>query len=154
MFNALTGANALLIPYAGGAPALMATMRGDVDFMFTTMLSGRPLVTSGKVRAIAITSAQRSALFPDLPTVVESGLKDFELVTWYGIVARAGTPKTIVDQLSRDIATVVKEPKLAAQLASEGTRVIASSADEFGPYLNAEVKKWAAVAKQAHIQPE
>lgn len=154
MFNALTGANAVMIPYAGGAPALMATMRGEVDFMFTTMLSGMPLAHAGKVRPIAITSAQRSPLFPDLPTVTESGLKDFELVTWYGVIARAGTPKAIVDQLARDISRVVKEPTVAAQLASEGTRVIASGPDVFGPYLNAEVKKWADVVRQAHIEPQ
>ena len=154
MFNALTGANATLIPYAGGSPTLMAVIRGDVDFMFTTMLSGMPLAKSGQVRAIAITSAERSPLAPDLPTVSESGLKGFELVTWYGIITRAGTPKAIVDQLARDIDAVAKEPKLAAQLAAEGTQIIASGPDRFAPYLDSEVKKWAAIVKQANIRPE
>lgn len=154
MFNLMAGADATLIPYPGGSPALMGLVRGDVDFMFTTMLSGLPLAKSGKVRAIAITSVKRSPLEPDLPTVAESGLKGFELVTWYGIIARAGTPKAIVEQLARDINAVAKEPKLAAQLASEGTQVIATGPDQFGPYLNAEVKKWAGIAKQAHIEPE
>lgn len=154
MFNAMAGTNAMHIPYAGGSPTLMAVVRGDVDFMFTTMLSGMPLVKSGQVRAIAITSLERSPLVPELPTVSESGLKGFELVTWYGIIARAGTPKAIVDQLAKDIDAVVKEPKLAARLAAEGTQVIASGPDKFGPYLNAEVKKWSVIAKQANIQPE
>ena len=154
MFNAMAGTNATHIPYAGGSPTLMAVVRGDVDFMFTTMLSGMQLAKSGQVRAIAITSLERSPLAPELPTVSESGLKGFELVTWYGIIARAGTPKAIVDQLAKDIDAVVKEPKLAARLAAEGTQVIASGPDKFGPYLNAEVKKWAVIAKQANIQPE
>ena len=154
MFNAMAGTNAVHIPYAGGSPTLMAVVRGDVDFMFTTMLSGMPLAKSGQVRAIAITSLERSPLVPELPTVSESGLKGFELVTWYGIIARAGTPKAIVDQLAKDIDAVVKEPKLAARLAAEGTQVIASGPDKFGPYLNAEVKKWSVIAKQANIQPE
>ena len=154
MFNAMAGINAAHIPYAGGAPTLMAVVRGDVDFMFTTMLSGMPLAKSGQVRAIAITSAERSPLMPELPTVSESGLKGFELVTWYGIIARAGTPKAIVDQLAIDIGAVVKEPKLAARLAAEGTQVIASGPEKFGPYLNSEVKKWAGIVKQANIQPE
>ena len=154
MFNAMAGTNALHVPYPGGSPTLMALMRGDVDFMFTTMLSGLPLAKSGQVRAIAITSAKRSPLDPELPTVSESGLKGFELVTWYGIIARAGTPKAIVEQLARDIDAVVTEPKLAAQLAAEGTQVIASGPDQFGPYLSAEVKKWAGIVKQANIQPQ
>ena len=154
MFNSMSGLNALHVPYPGGAPALMGVIRGDADFMFTTMLSGLPQAESGQVRAIAITSGKRSSLKPDLPTVTESGLKGFELVTWYGIIAKAGTPKAIVDQLARDIQAVVKEPKLAAHLASEGTQVIATPPDQFGPYLTAEVKKWADVVKQANIKPE
>ena len=154
MFNAMSGLSATHIPYPGGSPALMGLVRGDVDFMFTTMLSGLPLAKSGQVRAIAITSAKRSSLEPDLPTVAEAGLPGFELVTWYGIIARAGTPKAIVDQLARDIDAVTKEPKLAAHLAAEGTQVIAVGPEQFGPYLNAEVKKWAGIVKQANIRPE
>ena len=154
MFNTMSGLNALHIPYPGGAPALMGVIRGDADFMFTTMLSGLPQAKSGQVRAIAITSAKRSPLEPDLPTVSESGLKGFELVTWYGIIAKAGTPKAIVEQLARDINAVAREPKLAAHLAAEGTQVIAVPPDQFGPYLTAEVKKWAGIVKQANIQPE
>ena len=142
------------VPYPGGAPALMGVIRGDADFMFTTMLSGLPQAESGQVRAIAITSATRSALKPDLPTVSESGLKGFELVTWYGIIAKAGTPKAIVEQLARDIQAVAREPKLASHLASDGTQIIATPPEQFGSYLSAEVRKWADVVKQANIKPE
>lgn len=154
MFNSMAGLNALLIPYPGGAPALMGVIRGDADFMFTTMLSGLPHAKSGQVRAIAITSAQRSALEPDLPTVSESGLSGFELVTWYGIIAKAGTPKAIVDKLARDIDAVAKGPEVAAQLTAESARVIASGPDQFAPYLAAEVRKWGEIARQAHIEPQ
>ena len=154
MLNTLTGLNALHIPYPGGAPALMGVVRGDADFMFTTLLSGLPLAKSGQVRAIAVTSKRRSSLDPDLPTMAEAGIMNFELVTWYGIVARAGTPKPIVDKLAADINEVAREPKLAAHLASDGIQVIASGPDEFGPFLNAEVRKWAGIVKQGNIQPE
>ena len=154
MLNTLTGLNALHIPYPGGAPALMGVVRGDADFMFTTLLSGLPLAKSGQVRAIAVTSKRRSPLDPDLPTMAEAGIMNFELVTWYGIVARAGTPKPIVDKLAADINEVAREPKLAAHLASDGIQVIASGPDEFGPFLNAEVRKWAGIVKQGNIQPE
>ena len=154
MLNTLTGLNALHIPYPGGAPALMGVVRGDADFMFTTLLSGLPLAKSGQVRAIAVTSKRRSPLDPDLPTMAEAGIMNFELVTWYGIVARAGTPKPIVDKLAADINEVAREPKLAAHLASDGIQVIANGPDEFGPFLNAEVRKWAGIVKQGNIQPE
>jgi tripartite-type tricarboxylate transporter receptor subunit TctC len=154
MFNAMAGTSAMHIPYPGGAPTLMAVVRGDVDFMFTTMLSGMPLAKSGQVRPIAITGSERSPLMPELPTVSESGLKGFELVTWYGIITRAGTPKTVVEQLARDIGAVVREPRVTEKLAAEGTQVIASTPDQFSAYLQSEVKKWAAIVKQANISPE
>ena len=154
MFNTVTGLNALHVPYPGGSPALMGVIRGDADFMFTTLLSGLPLAKSGQVRAIAITSKRRSPLDPELPTMGEAGVRNFELVTWYGIVARAGTPKPVVDKLAADINAVAREPRLAAHLASEGIQVIGSGPDEFGPFLNAEVRKWAGIVKQGNIQPE
>ncbi len=154
MFNTATGVNALHVPYPGGSPALMSVVRGDADFMFTTLLSGLPLAKSGQVRAIAITSGERSPLYPELPTMAESGLKNFELVTWYGIIARAGTPKAIVDKLAVDIDAVAKDPKLAEHFAKEGVQVLATGPDRFGPYLSAEVRKWADIVKAGHIQPQ
>jgi tripartite-type tricarboxylate transporter receptor subunit TctC len=154
MLNTATGIDALHVPYPGGAPALMGVIRGDADFMFTTLLSGLPQAKAGHVRAIAITSTQRSPLYPDLPTVAESGLKDFELVTWYAVIARAGTPKPIVDKLAADINAVARDPKLAAHFATEGIQVIASGPERFGPYLQAEVRKWTEVVKAGNIQPQ
>lgn len=154
MLNSHTGLNAMHIPYPGGAPALMSVLRGDSDFMFTTLMSGLPLARQGQVRAIAITSKERSPLYPELPTMAESGLKNFELVTWYAIIARAGTPKPIVDKLAADITAVTRGPKLAEHFAKEGVNIIASGADQFAPYLSAEVRKWAEVVKAGNIQPE
>ena len=154
MFNMMAGIDAVHVPYAGGSPTLTAVMRGDVDFMFTTLLSGLPHAKSGRVKAIAITSANRSPLWPELPTVAESGLKGFELVTWYGIITRAGTPKPIVDRLAKDIAAVLAQPEVTERMAAEGMRVVAAGPDEFDPYLQSEVRRWASVVKQANIQPE
>lgn len=154
MFNTATGLNALHVPYPGGSPALMSVVRGDADFMFTTLLSGLPLAKAGQVRAIAITSRERSPLYPELPTMSEAGIRNFELVTWYAIIARAGTPKPIVDALAADINAVAKDPKLAAHFANEGVQVIASGPDRFGPYLTAEVRKWAEIVKAGNIQQQ
>jgi len=154
MFNSMTGLNAMHIPYPGGSPALMGVVRGDADFMFTTMLSGMPQAKSGQVKAIAITSMERSALETEIPTVSESGLKGFELVTWYGIIAKAGTPKHILEKLASDIESVAKSPDVTSFLVKENARVVASSPEKFGLQLKNEVKKWAEIVKQANIQPE
>ncbi|MDP3139669.1 MAG: tripartite tricarboxylate transporter substrate binding protein [Burkholderiaceae bacterium] len=154
MFNLQAGTNVTHIPYGGASAVFTALLRGDVDFMFATMLSGMPLVKSGRLRALAITSAARSPLMPELPTVAESGLKGFELTTWYGIVARAGTPKPVIDQIATDIAAVLKTPEVANKIAAEGSQVVANSPDQFSGFLSAEVKKWAEVVKHANIQPE
>lgn len=154
MFNNMANIEATNIPYTGGAPTLIAVIRGDVDYMFTTLLTGMPLAKSGQVRPIAITSLERSPFFPDLPTVSESGLKGYELVSWYGVVTHAGAPKPVVEQLAKDIAAVLREPKMAAQLAADGIKVIAGGPDLFSNHLKAEVKKWSGIVKQANIQPE
>lgn len=158
MFNLMAGTNVMHIPYGGAAAVFTALLRGDVDFMFSTMfstmLSGMPLVKGGRMRALAITSAARSPLMPDLPTMSEAGLKGFELTTWYGIVARAGTPKPVIEQIASDIAAVLKTPEVAGKIAAEGSQVVASSPDQFSGFLSAEVKKWAEVVKHANIQPE
>jgi tripartite-type tricarboxylate transporter receptor subunit TctC len=153
MFNSMTGLKAMHIPYPGGSPALLGVVRGDADFMFTTMLSGMPQAKSGQVKAIAITSMERSVLETEIPTVSESGLKGFELVTWYGIIAKAGTPN-ILEKLASDIESVAKSPEVTSFLVKENARVIASSPEKFGLQLKNEVKKWAEIVKQANIQPE
>jgi tripartite-type tricarboxylate transporter receptor subunit TctC len=132
----------------------MALIRGDVDFMFTTLLTGMPLAKSGQIRPIAVTSVDRSPFFPELPTVAESGLQGYELVSWYGVITQAGTPKWIVEQLAKDINAMLKEPKMATQLAAEGVKVIASGPDKFTHHLTSEVKRWAGIVKQAKLQPE
>lgn len=154
MFNTATGLNALHVPYPGGSPALMSLVRGDADFMFTTLMSGLPLAKSGQVKAIAITSGKRSPLYPELPTMAEAGMKGFELVTWYAIIARAGTPKAVVDKLAADIDAVTRDPRLADHFSREGVQVIASGPDRFQNYLSAEVRKWAVIVKAGNIQPQ
>ena len=152
MFNHLAGVKTTLIPYKGGLPAITALIGGEVDFMFATVLSGMPHVKSGRLRALAVTSAKRSSSVSDLPTMIEAGLKNFESVTWYGVLARAGTPAALVERIHSDILAVVKTPEVTQTLTSQGVDIVGMPPKQFSVYLQSEIRKWAAIAKQANMQ--
>ena len=152
MFNHLAGVKTTLIPSKGGLPAITALIGGEVDFMFATVLSGMPHVKSGRLRALAVTSAKRSSSVSDLPTMIEAGLKNFESVTWYGVLARAGTPAALVERIHSDILAVVKTPEVTQTLTSQGVDIVGMPPKQFSVYLQSEIRKWAAIAKQANMQ--
>ena len=120
--------------------------------MFATVLSGMPHVKSGRLRALAVTSAKRSSSVSDLPTMIEAGLKNFESVTWYGVLARAGTPAALVERIHSDILAVVKTPEVTQTLTSQGVDIVGMPPKQFSVYLQSEIRKWAAIAKQANMQ--
>jgi tripartite-type tricarboxylate transporter receptor subunit TctC len=149
MFNQLAGVKTVHVPYKGGVPALTAVVAGESNFMFTTVLSGMPFVKSGRLKALAVTSAQRSPSAPELPTMIESGLNKFESVTWYGILTKAGTPAPIVQKTYTDIMAVVRAPDVNKTLISQGVEILGMNPAQFATYLKSEISKWAAVVKQA-----
>lgn len=149
MFNQLAGVKTAHVPYKGGLPALTAVVAGECQFMFTTVLSGMPHVKSGRLKAIAVTSAKRSPIVPELPTMIESGLRNFESVTWYGILTRAGTPAPIVQKIYSDIMAVVRTPDVTKTLTSQGVQIIGMSPAQFTEYLKSEIRKWGEIVKQA-----
>ena len=140
------------IPYKGGLPALTAVIGGEVDFMFATVLSGMPHVKSGRLRAIAVTSAKRSPFAPELPTMIEAGLPGFESVTWYGVLARGGTPAPVLERIFADINAVVQTPEVTQNLAAQGVQIVGMPPRQFAAHLQAEITKWAMIAKQANMQ--
>ncbi len=152
MFNQLAGVKTTHIPYKGASAVITALVGGEVQFMFATVLSGMPHVTSGRLKALAVTSAKRSAIVPELPTMIEAGLDTFESVTWYGIVTRAGTPAAVLDKAHADIMAVVKTPDTTKQLMSQGVQIVGMNPAQFKTHLRSEIKRWAAVAKQANMQ--
>ena len=152
MFNHQAGVKTTHIPYKGGLAVITALLSGEVDFMFATVLSGMPHVKSGRLKALAVTSAKRTAIIPDLPTMMESGLKNFESVTWYGVLTRAGTPAPVVEQIYSDILAVVRTPEVTQNLTSQGVQIVGMPPRQFAVYLQAEIKKWAEIAKQANMQ--
>jgi tripartite-type tricarboxylate transporter receptor subunit TctC len=135
------------IPYKGAGPALIDLIGGQVDVMMPTMIAGTPLVKAGKLRALAVTSAQRSALLPAAPTIAEQGYPRFEVSGWYGMLAPAGTPKDAIALLHAEIVKALKLPDVAERLSGDGAVAVGNTPEEFGAYIKAEMAKWAPVIK-------
>jgi tripartite-type tricarboxylate transporter receptor subunit TctC len=142
------------IAYKGDNPALTDLLGGHIDLVFATISAAQPHLRSGQLRAIAITAAQRSSRFPDLPTVSESGLPGYEASSWNGILVPAGTPQAIVDRLELEIAKVLKSPELAQWYADNGADQGAQSSAAFKEVIQIHLDKWAKVVKTIGLIPE
>jgi len=141
------------VPYKGASPATVDLISGQVSWMFGTILPTLPHVKSGKLRAIAVSGAKRSAVLPELATVAET-VPGFEASSWYGVFAPAGTPVEIIARLNQEMARGLNAPDVRERLAREGTDVVAGSPEAFGNLFRAEVVKWGKVIKAAGIRPE
>lgn len=141
----------LHVPYKGGAPALTDVMGGQVSSYFSNAASGMNYVKSGKLRALAVTSSKRMASLPDVPTLAESGFKDFEVLEWNGFFVPKGTPKDVVARLNKEIKAAIKDPATRKRLESLGLDPVGSSQEEFSSFLKAEMARWAALVKSNHI---
>ena len=149
LFKMKTGADILHVPYRGSGPAVADLLGGQVDSMFDNLPSSLPHVQAGKLRPIGVTSPQRLDSLPDTPTLAESGYKGFEAVTWFGILAPAGTPAPIVARLNKAINAALQQPDVADKLRSEGGDVLGGTAEQFGTLLKAEVPRWAKIVKDS-----
>ena len=147
LFNAMAGTKMNHIPYKGSAPALTDVMSGQADLMFDTMLSAMPFVKGGKLKAIAVTSAQRSPVAPDIPTIAESGLPGYEAIAWNGLFAPAGTPKEVVDQINAALKKVLEAPDVKQRFDAQGFAAQWGTPADFGKFVQSEVDKWAKVVK-------
>ena len=152
MFKLATKASFLHIPYRGSAGALADTMGGQIDLMFGDVLVVAPQLTAGKLVALAVTSKERHPMFPDVPTVAESGYPGFEALSWQGLFAPAGTPKAIVELINRDVNAALKSPEFQEYFGSRGFKLGGSSASEFKTFIEGEVKKWADIVKVAGVK--
>jgi tripartite-type tricarboxylate transporter receptor subunit TctC len=142
------------IPYKGLGPALTDLIGGRVQVIISTMASALPHIKSGKLRTLAVTTAQRSSFFPEVPTMNEGGVKGYEFSTWYGLLVPARTPKAIVDRLNAEVRKALTSSLVAEQFLAQGLEPAASSPHEFGAYLQSEVAKWAQVVKASGATPE
>ncbi len=153
LFNLTTGLSLVHVPYKGSGPALTELIGGQgVHVMFDNMPSAIGHVRSGALRALASTAATRSAALPDLPTLQESGLKDFDVRGWFGLFAPAGTPKPIIGKLHAAVLAALQDPATRKNLDSQGAEVVGNSPSEFARMVETEGKRWAEVVKAARIE--
>lgn len=148
-FKIAAGIDMLHVPYRGSSPALADLVGGQIDLMFDSMPSAMPFITSGQLRAVAVTTSKRAAALPDVPTVAESGYPGFDISTWYGFWAPAGTPEPIVTKLSEHAAMALKTPQVRERYAAMGAEPVGSSPAEFAAYNVSEGKKWAEIVSKA-----
>lgn len=154
LFNYITQAGVVHIPYKGAPPALQDLVAGQVQSMFGTMLAAVPVVRTGKIRAIAITGPKRSIALPDVVTFAEAGLPQYDASSWNGILVPAGTPRPIVDRLNTELVKIIRDPKVLERLINDGPVAIGNTPEEFTAFIKSEQDKWSKVIRAAHIRIE
>ena len=152
LFSSMAGIRMVHVPYKGGAPAMMDLLAGQVQLIFSSAPASVTQIQAGKVRALAVTTAKRSVILPDLPTIAEAGLPGFEADNWYGIVTTMKTPRPIIERLHAELVRALNSPDVKQLLLTQGLEVRTSSTPEqFGAYMKSESVKWAKVIKDAGI---
>lgn len=151
MFKQYAGVDITHVPYKGSPPAHVDLMGGSVDLMFDNIVAVGPLVKSGKLKALAVTSKTRSSTLPNVPTMQESGYPNIEAVAWFGVLVPKGTPKAIINRLNKEFVTALAIPEIKSKLEESGAQVIASTSEDFDVFMQNEVKKWSIVINTAKI---
>jgi len=147
LFKVETGTDAVHIPFKGGAPATQALLAGDTQFMFDNLANAMAQVKAGKLKALAVTTARRSPLAPDLPTMAEAGLPGFDISTWYGFFAPAGTPPAIVARWNADVTKILNSPDVRAKFVADGADPSPNTPEQFSQMIAAELAKYAKIVK-------
>jgi len=151
LFNLQTGTRIVHVPYKGGGPSIVDLVAGNIHLIFATAASAVPHINSAKLRALGVTTAKRSALVPDLPTIAETGVKGFDANNWYGVLVPAKTPRPIINRLNREIVTVLNMPDVKKILFASGLDAAPSTPEQFGAYIRSEKDKWEKVIKAAGL---
>lgn len=149
LFKHTTGTNIVSVPYRGGGPGQVALLAGEVDMGFSNIVFAVPMLKAGKVRALAISSATRSSVLPELPTVAEAGVPGYTFTTWYGSLAPAATPPAIIAILNDHIVKAVRSPELAKRFAYEGAEAIASPPARLAEHIKSELARWEKVVRES-----
>ena len=152
LFNNMADLKAIHIPYRGGSLAATDTLSGQVDYYFAGMPVGLPQAKSGRARALAVTGKQRFAGAPEVPTVAEAGLPEYEAVLWQGVFLPAGTPKEVVTKIAHDVNTILDSADMKEKMTAAGVQILRSTQPEFDAYYRADIAKWARVIKASGIK--
>ena len=152
LYKGIAGLDMVHVPYKGSAPAMQDVIGGQVPMMFDTSVVAGPFIESGKVRALAVTSAKRTPQLPNVPTMAESGIAGYDLQSWQGIFAPAGTPAPILQRLQTEIAKIIKSPEIQERLGKLGMEPSALTAEQFAAFQASEIVKWAKVIKAGNIK--
>ncbi|NGM86632.1 tripartite tricarboxylate transporter substrate binding protein [Parapusillimonas sp. SGNA-6] len=154
MFKQAAKVDMVHVPYKGGAPAMVDVLSGEVPMGIFGLAPALPHIKSGKLRAIAVTSVNRSAVLPDTPTVAESGYPGFASVQWFGLAAPAGTPAAVVSRLNEGVVGVLKDPKVVERLKALGAEVAADSPEQFAQYIKQDTQRWSRIISDSGIKLE
>jgi tripartite-type tricarboxylate transporter receptor subunit TctC len=149
LFKTEAGVDMVHIPYKGGAPALQALLAGDTQLMFDNLANSAAQLKAGKLKALAVTTAKRSSLMPELPTLSETGLPGFDIYTWWGFMAPAGTPKEIVAKWNAEVTRILNSPEMKAFFAQQGAEPAPDSPEQFAALIRSEISKYAKIVKQS-----
>jgi tripartite-type tricarboxylate transporter receptor subunit TctC len=148
LFNSVAGLDAVAIPHPGEAPAVPQIVGGHLPYMFVSVPSGAPFVNNNQVRALAVTGSKRAALLPDVPTMAEQGVKDFEVATWWAFVGPRGMPKDIVNKLNASFVEVLKDPTVQERITKMGYELRGTSVKELVDYIDTENARWGKIVKE------
>jgi tripartite-type tricarboxylate transporter receptor subunit TctC len=154
LFKRMVGVEYTIIPFKGGGPAALAMLSGECQFTFATALSVQPHIKAGKLRALAVTTAKRSASFPGLPTVAEAGVPGFDAITWHGIVVPAGTPKPVIARLNGEFNKLLQAADMRERLMVLGSDIIGGEPKQLTDYMRVEIPRWAKVIKESGAKAE
>lgn len=154
LFNMMAGVRMTHIPYKGAAASIIGMITGETQLTFTTVLIALPHVKAGKLRPLAVATLARTPLLPEVPTVDQSGLKGYESIAWYGLLAPAGTPGPVVDRLNAELVRSVQTPEVRDNLLRQGTEIVASSPARFAQVIREDIVKWTKVVKAAAVKPD
>ena len=154
LFKLQAGVDIVHIPFKGGGPAMMDVIAGNTQITIGSLIQMLPQIKAGKLKALGVGSASRIAALPDLPTISEAGVPGYEVTNWWGIVVPAGTPRSVIDRLNKDLTAIVASPETKKRFETEGAEPLSMSPDEVGRFITAETAKWARVVKDAGIRAE
>jgi tripartite-type tricarboxylate transporter receptor subunit TctC len=154
LFQLLAKVQFVHVPYKGSSPALTDLIGGQINIYFSNILSATPYVKSGRLRALGVTSAKRSQVLPDVPSIAEAGVPKYEEYNWYGILGPRGLPAPVLSKIHADVVAVLRSPDMEQRLVKDGAEVIGNTPQEFARFIRSETDKYASVVKQRGLRVE